>query len=103
MVLQEINSYVVIGSKKMTIDLDKIFKEKMIAGGFCPDCGDFLIPRKKDTCIIMECINCNYREEITPNTSTGTLKKSIKEDLFPRDPTGKKYSKIIIKKHWGVK
>ncbi|MBR1679615.1 MAG: hypothetical protein IJ704_03130 [Bacilli bacterium] len=51
-------------------ELDKAFKEKMISGGYCPKCGDFLIPRKipitHDYGIEMECINpeCDFKREI---------------------------------------
>lgn len=120
MVLQGFNSYVILGCKNMKITkmraLNKIFEEKMIAGGFCPKCGDFLIPRKEGEYfdhITMQCISCGYEERVPESyirevregnvPNTGTLKESKNidfEDMFRRDPMGKTFSEIIINKHY---
>ena len=78
-------------------EINRLYKEKMISGGYCPKCGDFLIPRKKttfiegiklETGVSLECINpqCDYKidlgndAQVTEHkTKTDNLTNSIKE------------------------
>lgn len=92
-------------------EINRLYKEKMISGGYCPKCNDFLIPRKKtkyvqgarlETGVILECINpkCDYKIDLgddaqvterkteTDNSISGKIYP--KNEIYHRDAFGSK-------------
>lgn len=91
-------------------EINRLYKEKMISGGYCPECGDFLIPRKKttrikgvggykggadfETGVSLECINpqCDYKIDLGDDaqvterkTETDNPINSISGKLYPKN------------------
>jgi len=85
-------------------EINELYKEKMVSGGYCPECGDFLIPRKKtryivglgpgqsiETGIRLECINpkCDYKVDLGDDAQVTERKaetdNSISDKLYPEN------------------
>ena len=82
-------------------EINRLYREKMISGGYCPKCGDFLIPRKKtasirgirgeklETGVSLECINpkCDYAIDLGDDAQVTERKteadNSIGDKLYP--------------------
>ena len=81
-------------------EIDRLYKEKMISGGYCPKCGDFLIPRKRtkyvmgtnlNTGVSLECINpkCDYEIDLGDDAQVTERKTEadnpINSKLLPKN------------------
>lgn len=90
-------------------EINRLYREKMISGGYCPKCGDFLIPRKKrkyiagigyhkrgttlETGIRLECINpqCDYTidlgddAQVTERKTEADSPNSISGKVYPKN------------------
>lgn len=94
-------------------ELNEVFKEKMISGGYCPKCGDFLIPRKMskkinsfgnpvthDYGIKMKCINpeCDFKKEIDKNMNfidDDEVELVLKHEQSLNDPKKERFFKYL--------
>lgn len=90
-------------------EINRLYREKMVSGGYCPKCGDFLIPRKKttyirgvgykgganfETGVSLECINpqCDYKIDLGDDAQVTERKteadnpiNSISGKLYPKN------------------
>lgn len=96
-------------------EINRLYREKMISGGYCPKCGDFLIPRKEttyikgvghyggkkfETGVSLECINpqCDYKIDLGDDAQVTERKTetdnpnsiSDKNEYYHRDAFGSK-------------
>lgn len=73
-------------------EIDRLYKEKMISGGYCPKCNDFLIPRKRRsfiqgttivTGISLECINpqCDYKIDLGDDAQATEHKTEVNNPI----------------------
>lgn len=80
-------------------EINRLYREKMISGGYCPKCGDFLIPRKKttrikgigggasfETGVSLECINpqCDYTIDLGDDAQV-TKRKTEVNNSYPKN------------------
>ena len=97
-------------------EIDELYKEKMISGGYCPKCGDFLIPRKKTRYIVglgpgqsrevgisLECINpkCDYKVDLGDDAQVTERKTEADNPI--NSISGKLYPEIYHRNAFGSK
>lgn len=86
-------------------EINRLYREKMISGGYCPKCNDFLIPRKKttyikgvklETGVSLECINpkCDYKIDLGDDAQVTERKTEVDNPI--NSISGKIYPKNEI-------